>query len=113
MKVKIAVLADERVRNEIETLLNMPMKAKTAWKLAKIVRAIDEHMEPIYTAIKSSRMKHTKDGELDEEAFEKDVSELVTDEVDLDFEKISFSELEGVENIEPRVFLILDWLIAD
>lgn len=111
MKVKIAVLADERVRNEIETLLNMPMKAKTAWKLAKIVRAIDEHMEPIYTAIKSSRMKHTKDGKLDEEAFEKDVSELVTDEVDLNFEKISFSEFDDIGGVKPKTFLILEWLI--
>lgn len=110
MKIKVATLANSK--NDLGKLLNAPMKAKTAWKLAKIANELDEKLAPINKAIESSRLEHTKKGVLDQEGFEKDISGLFEEEIDLDFEQISISEIEDIDNIEPRVFIVLRWLIV-
>tara|TARA_R100001244_G_scaffold25113_2_gene25464 strand:+ start:116464 stop:116835 length:372 start_codon:yes stop_codon:yes gene_type:complete len=108
-----------------KNLIGLKMPIKASFKLAKIVRIVEEELTDYKTALKSLQLKHAIKGEDDEPViienqyvfedvakFNAEYAELLGFEVSLDIEQISLEDLGDAE-IEPAHLVSLLWLLKD
>ena len=115
MKLKLAVLVQSS--EPLSKLMNNPMPSATAFKCAKVLKAVSSELEAYEEARKKAIETHGKDGEISEKSknwdkFVKELNELLATDVKLDVEKVKSENLSKVE-VSPTDLIALDWLIEE
>lgn len=124
----MAKLPNRVLLNSVPALNEINQKklpVRTAFKIVKVSRAVEETLKDYYTMLKALQEKHaelddkgkmvTKENTIvmkDQEAFQEEFEELLNLDVDLKIDKISLNELDSVQ-VEPHFLYHLDWLLEE
>ena len=106
MKAKLSEVLD--MKEPLGRLSNEKLPIKIAFKLSKVIKAIDEHLNDINTQRESLFKDLSVEGKDDQKGqlvippenvdeFNKQWGELLGVEVELDFKPISFDDLPDVQ----------------
>lgn len=110
----------------LKVLSGLPLKAKTAFRISKLVKELDSNLETfnesrkkVIDTYKTESDETDKDGNKLEvipqenmEDYIKELSALVSEKVEIDVPEIGLDDLGEVE-IEARHLSALGWLISD
>ena len=130
MKIKNFQVFDEVNQKAVDELMQKDLAGATALKVVKVARKLDEILKDIHQAIKVMREKYILKDEKgqpvhpeeagviqtnrvklsDPIAFNKELSEILSVENEIEGEQITADEIKGV-NISPKTLIILEWLI--
>ena len=126
MKVTIQEIADSV--GALSQLSTKPMKAQTSYRIGKTIREVNSHLEPFHKVRNDLVKKYdgktdqgpeiifSEDPEEQEKIKEKFIGELrpvMEEEVSLnDIKPLSLKKLGSIE-IQPWVFVQLDWLFVN
>lgn len=126
MKVSNAQLVDSV--NSLNTLNELTLPVRTAFKLAKISRKIETVLADYNKTLAKLQQKHVQKDEAgqpdtytaedgtkrllfeDPQAFQKEYAELLALETEIELDKLTLDELGSVE-VKPTVLYSIDWLI--
>lgn len=122
MKVKVGEIVASK--DGLLALQKAPLNAVTAWKIAGIVKAINEHYT-IYEETRVAKIKEmgaeSKDGTWsvlpeNEDVFKDEMAKLMDGEVDINIKKISIEDLKKSDglaiDISPGELFGLEWFIT-
>lgn len=102
MQMKLGEILE--MKDPMVRLSNEKLPLKLAFKLAKVIKAIDEHLSSVNEVRQKlfTKLAVEKDGQMvvpDDKVqeFNEEWSELLNSDVDVDFEPISLDDLPEVE----------------
>jgi hypothetical protein len=130
MKIKNFQVFDEMNQAAVNDLLKKDLVGATALKVVRIARKLDEFLKDINKAIAIIREKYTAKDEngnpihpeengviltdrvkiTNPQEFNKELSEILAVENEIDGDMISEDEIKGVK-ISPKTIMVLSWLI--
>jgi hypothetical protein len=132
MKISYFQVQDEKTIKSVNELMQKELVGKTALKVVKVVRKLEELHKDVTKSIEIIRNKYVvkdengnpvhpeEDGVVktdvikisDPIEFNKEITEILSEEVEFfpDMEKITEKEIENV-NISASSLAVLDWLI--
>lgn len=115
MKVQLAQVVGSV--EPLGTLMSNPMPAATAFRCAKVLKAVQSELESYDEARKALIEKYGEDGEIKPESkdwdkFIEEMNALMNEEISLSIKKIDADSLSKVE-IAPTDLVQLDWLIKE
>lgn len=110
--MKLAAMLNQEFQNALLALGNERVSMPTAYKLKKIVKAINEELKTYNELLSNIQAKHkpAEGEEVNQEAFMKDYLELVNMEIETP--KINLSELQNA-TITTKDLVILDPILVD
>lgn len=115
MKVKLQELLE--AMEALNTLSGKSLSAATAFKVARVASALKQPVAD-FDAVRQKLLQEV--GERvndqqwkinDKERWEREISELLAQEIDLPDEKLTVSDF-GSENVEPKTLMQLSWFIS-
>ena len=115
MKVKLAQVVGSV--EPLGKLMSNPMPAATAFRCAKVLKAVQSELETYDEARKTLIEKYGEDGEMKPESkdwdkFIKEMNTLLDEEINVNGKKIKADSLSKIE-VAPTDLLSLDWLIKE
>ena len=119
MKVKIKDIYS--CRNALAKVASSEMPINMSFKFARMLKALNEE----YSTIEEQRVglvqkhgekvsdsEHQIKSDEQKEKFMKDFEKLLDEEIDVDYEKISINDMQGI-NISPQELSILSFTFTD
>ena len=122
MKVKLTTVLESI--EALKVLSSLPVKAKTSFRISRLVKQLDAHLETFQESRKSVIDRFQKEDEDEEgnkinvipkeniEEYSKEITDLISEEVEIDVPVISLDDLGEIE-IEAKHLSVLDWLITE
>lgn len=126
MKITLEKLINSASSNETEKsplnkLLDTKLPVKTSYRISRVISKIEPEIKLFNQTRLELIKKHGKeDKETGQynipkksiEKFTKEINELLTQEIEIDFDCVKIEELGDI-TIEPSILVSLDWLITE
>jgi len=122
MKLKLTTLLEGV--EALKVLTSLPLRARTSFRLAKLTKSLDSHLE-IFQESRKEVIEKYQSEETDDngntkmvipadniEEYSKEITELISEEVEIDVPEITLDDLGNIE-IEAKHLSVLDWLIKE